>query len=153
MIRIRWRASAVALALVACAGRQRLEQVSQLSEEDSALYAKYRQFMTETQQDEFLALSSEGRREYIRQLKVEERLEHYPPFIRQAIWAQDVVPGMDTVAVLLSWGTPELREIDEQELERGNQVERWNYHRDGAWRQVVVTNGVVTNVVHAELQK
>lgn len=141
----------LALALVGCVGHQRLEQVQRLSDDGRALYAKYKQFMTEVQQDEFLSLSDDDQRKaYVAALKVEERLEHYPAYIRDAIWAQDVVPGMDNAAVLLSWGTPELREFDEQERTRGNDVERWNYHRSDVWTQVLIKNGVVTNVGTAE---
>jgi hypothetical protein len=132
-------------------GHDRLEQVQRLSDEGKALLAKYKQFMTEHQQDEFLSLASDDERQaYVAALKVEERLAHYPSYVRDAIWAQEVVPGMDTAAVLLCWGTPELREFDEQELTRGNQVERWNYHRQDAWVQVLVANGVVTLVSTAE---
>jgi hypothetical protein len=107
--------------------------------------------MTEGQQDQFLSLPTDDERQrFVKDLKVEERLEHYPPYIREAIWARDVVPGMDAAAILLSWGTPDLREFDEQELAKGNQVERWNYHRGDAWVQVLVKNGVVTNVGKAD---
>lgn len=145
---------AVLLALAgafACAGHRRLEQVQGLSPEAKELYAKYRQFMTEGQQDEFLSRPTDDeRRRYVEGLGIERRLERYPPHIREAIWAQEVVPGMDREAVLLTWSTPRLREWDEQELSRGNEVERWSYRRNDQYVQVVITNGIVTEVVRAE---
>lgn len=138
----------------ACAGTQRLERVQALSDEQKALFSKYRQFMTERQQDAFLGLQTdEERQAFVDNLRVEERLAKYPDYIQKAIWQQDVVPGMDRNAVLLSWSTPQLREWDEQELARGNEVERWNYKRDGQWVQVTLANGVVTSVERGEASR
>lgn len=132
----------------ACTGHKRLDAMQALSEESKQLYAKYRQFMTEGQQDAFLAQpDDEARAAYIKSLKIEERLEKYPPYVREAIWAQEVVPGMDNEAVLLSWGVPESREWDEQERSQGNDVQRWNYTRFGKLTQVLLHNGVVTQVM------
>lgn len=135
----------------ACAGQQRLERVQRLTDDGKALFSRYKQFMTEGQQDEFLACESfEQQKAWVAGLHVEERLAKYPEYIRTAIWSQDVVPGMDRAAVLLSWSTPELREFSEEQLARGNEVERWNYQRDGGWVQVVIANGVVTAVQRAK---
>jgi hypothetical protein len=54
---------------------------------------------------------------------------------------------MDNGAVLLSWGLPEQREWDEQERSKGNDVQRWLYTRFSKATQVVIANGVVTQVV------
>ncbi len=134
-----------------CFGHRRLEQVQSLSPESKELYSKYKQFMTELQQDEFLSLPShEERVRYVEALEVEERLARYPKFIQDAIWSQEVVPGMDKEAVLLTFGTPMLREWDEQELQRGNEVERWSYRRNDEFVQVVLANGVVTQVLRGK---
>ena len=135
----------------ACVGHDRLARVQLLTDEEKELYSKYKQFMTEGQQDEMLALPTPTeRQDYIRALRVEERLAHYPPYVQEAIWQQQVVPGMDNSAVLLTWGVPSLREWDESERAKGNDIERWSYRREGKYRQVVITNGVVTRVVEAE---
>ena len=59
--RASWAAVA-ALALVACAGHRRLEQVQALSPEGKELFAKYKQFLTESQKDELLSLPSDDAR-------------------------------------------------------------------------------------------
>ncbi|MHB8872366.1 MAG: hypothetical protein ACYC8T_01645 [Myxococcaceae bacterium] len=142
------------LALLLCAGcvgHDRLARVQLLSDDEKELYGKYKQFMTEGQQEEFLAAPTPTEREeYIRALRVEERLAHYPAYVQDAIWKQDIVPGMDAAAVLLTWSVPVLREWDETERAKGNDIERWSYRRDGKFKQVVLTNGVVTRVVEAE---
>lgn len=139
------------VAQVACVGHQRLAHVQNLSEEGRELFARYRQFMTEGQQDQFLALpGDEERKAFVEALHVEERLSRYPEHVRTAIWNQEVVPGMDRAAVLLSWGTPQQREWDDAESARGNEVERWNYRREANWVQVLIANGVVTAVERTE---
>ncbi len=144
--------TALLLLLPACAGQQRLTAVQALSEQGRDLYSRYRQFLTEDQQDAFLALpTDEARQVYIDKLEIDARLSRYPRRIQDAIWAQEVVTGMDREAVLLTWGKPELRELEQGELARGNEVDRWSYSRGAAGlTQVVFTNGVVTDVAHAE---
>lgn len=146
-----WFPLAVLALAAACAGRQRLEAIQRLSDDDKALFSRYRQFMTDGQQDTFLsAQSSEERQAFVASLKVEERLAHYPKFVQEAIWSQEVVPGMDKEAVLLTWSTPVLREWDDAQLSKGNEVERWSFRRNDQYVQVVITNGVVTSVERAE---
>jgi hypothetical protein len=150
---MRCAAALLLLSVTACVGHHRLEAVQRLSDEDKELLGKYKQFMTEGQIDEFLALPSVTERQaYVSALKVEERLGRYPKYVQDAIWAQEVVPGMDREAVLLTWSTPMLREWDEEELRRGNEVERWNYRRSDQYIQVVIANGVVQRVERAEGQ-
>lgn len=140
-------ALALGAVLFGCIGHHRLERVQALTPEGKALFSKYRQFMTEVQIDRFLALQEDEEREaFVSELKVEERLARYPQYIQDAIWAREVVPGMDHEAVLLSWGLPELREIDEKELEKGNNLERWNYQREGRFAQVIFASNIVTTV-------
>lgn len=140
-----------ALLGAACVGHDRLARVQLLADDEKEQYSKYRQFMTEGQQDEMLALPTPTERmDYLKALRVEERLAHYPQYVQDAIWQQQVVPGMDNEAVLLTWGVPVLREWDEAERSKGNDVERWSYRRDGVYKQVVITNGVVNRVVEAE---
>lgn len=130
-----------------CASTQRRDQIQALSSESRELFAKYRQFMTEGQQDQFLALASQQEQQaFVESLKVEERLARYPPEIQEAIWRQDVIPGMDNAAVLLTWGSPSHRAFDDVEHSKGNDVQRWQYQRGagGELVNVVITNGVVT---------
>ncbi|MBI3180808.1 MAG: hypothetical protein HYZ28_01555 [Myxococcales bacterium] len=145
----RTRAAPLLIALcLACVGHRRLELIQKLSPEGRELYSKYKQFLTEGQQEEFLALPSDDERlRYVQALRIEERLSRYPKFVQDAIWSQEVVPGMDREAVLLTWSTPMLREWDQLELAKGNEVERWNYQREDGTVQVVITNGVVTQVL------
>src|SRR5687768_8430246 len=122
-----------------CTGAKRLDAVSALSDDSKALYAKYRQFLTENQQDHFLSLpSDEARREFIQGLKIEERVARYPPPIQDAIWAREVIPGMNAEAVLLSWGVPELRDFGERE-----DLQRWRYTRFDKATQVLFEQGLV----------
>lgn len=138
----------VVVGCVGCVGGKRLDAMQALSDESRALYAKYRQFMTEGQQDAFLAQpDDEARAAYVKSLRIEERLAKYPAYVQEAIWAQEVVPGMDNEAVLLSWGLPERRDWDEQERVKGNDVQRWQYTRYSKLTQVVIANGVVTQVL------
>lgn len=145
-----WSLSALLLiAVPGCIGNKRLDSVNKLSDEGKELFAKYRQFMTEQQQEDFLDLATEDERKtYVIALKVEERLAKYPQFIQDAVWAQEVVPGMDAAAVLLTWSVPAQREWDEQERGKGNDVQRWYYERLNQRWQVILTNGVVTQVLH-----
>jgi hypothetical protein len=106
---------------------------------------KYRQFMTQRQVDEYLALADDvARTEYVNGLRIDERLAGYSRPIQDAIWAKDVLKGMDKPAVLLSWGTPREREFSS---EGGNEIETWTYRREQRQFAVVVTNGYVTDVI------
>ena len=122
----------------------RAEREALLSPESTQLLSKYRHFMTQKQLDEFLAVPDEaGRAQYVEAMRVGERLALYPVPIQDAIWAQDVISGMDKPAVLLSWGVPRTREFSG---EGGNEIERWSYLRDQHQYEVTVTNGYVTDV-------
>ncbi len=134
------------LCLVASAcANQRAEREALLSPQSQQLLGKYRQFMTQRQLDEFLAWDNDGAREqYVKALKVDDRLAAYPKPIQDAIWAKDIVLGMDKPAVFLSWGVPPNRELSN---EGGNETETWLYVRDQRKIAVVVTNGYVTDVI------
>ena len=123
---------------------QRAEREALLSVESQQLLGKYRQFMTQLQIDEFLAYDNDAARtQYVDALRVEERLANYPKPIQDAIWAHQVISGMDKPAVLLSWGTPKEREFSGH---GGNEIELWMYVRDQHRYTVVVANGYVTDV-------
>jgi hypothetical protein len=145
----------LALGVPGCAStNKRLEAFRALSDEGKELYSKYRQFLSEPQQDELLALPSDDeRRSYVAALKIDERIARYPQHVQDAIWAQELVAGMDRGAVLLSWGTPALREVEEASLEQGNEQERWLYHRAEEDVQVVLINGVVTELARSKAQR
>ena len=129
----------------ACANQQRAEREAVLSAQSQALLKKYRQFMTQRQLDEFLAWPDDAAREqYVQGMRVEERLASYPRPIQDAIWAQNVVLGMDKPGVLLSWGAPPSRDFSG---EGGNEVETWIYVREQRKYAVVITNGYVTDVI------
>lgn len=128
----------------ACAN-QRAEREAVLSPQSQILLKKYRQFMTQRQLDEFLAWDDDAAREkYVQGMRVEERLAAYPKPIQDAIWAQNVVLGMDKPGVLLSWGAPPNRDFSG---EGGNEVETWTYVREQRKYAVVITNGYVTDVI------
>ena len=128
----------------ACAN-QRAEREALLSPQSQQLLGQYRQFMTQRQLDEFLAWEDDAAREqYVKGLRVEERLAGYPKPIQDAIWAKNVVLGMDKPAVLLSWGPPPEREFSGV---GGNETETWFYLREQRRFAVVVTNGYVSDVI------
>ena len=147
----------VALVLVVgCAANQRAERLATLSPESHQLYDKYTHFMTDLQRDQFIALPGDAeRQQFVADLKIDERLAQYPQRIRDAIWAQAVLPGMDKPAVLVSVGIPYQREIDEQaRTSTGNDIERWFYKNDaGGVATVVLVNGVVTEVIAAPVRQ
>jgi hypothetical protein len=65
--------------------------------------------------------------------------------VQDAIWAQRVTLGMSKAAVLLSWGGPYQREFDEDQLARGNSIERWYYKRLDKSLYVTFTNDFVSD--------
>lgn len=130
----------------ACASQQRAEREALLSPQSQELLAKYRQFMTQRQVDEFMRWEDDAARElYVKNLRVDELLAGYSKPIQEAIWKKDVIMGMDKAAVLLSWGTPPNREFAGEGS--GNYIERWSYVIENRKLTVVVTNGVVTDVI------
>ncbi len=134
----------------ATAGFNRLERYHALSEKSREAFDKYHQFMTEGQQERFLdGPDDEARQRLLVDLHVEERLARYPKYVQDAIWSQDVVPGMDTAAVLLSWGKPDEVERPFHEDNRGVDQQLWIYRRGPTGkedRRVTVVQGVVTAV-------
>ncbi len=123
----------------------RYERFERLPEAEKARYARYRHFMTERQRARFLALETQAERDaFIASMHVEERLARYPAFIREAIWAEEVVPGMDRDAVLLSWGPPDRIERRPDPFGKGLPAkETWSY---GGRRTVVFLEGKVREV-------
>ena len=129
----------------ACATNQRAEREALLNPEAQLLLGKYRQFMTTRQVDEFLAWEDDAAREqYVKGLRVEERLAGYSQPTQDAIWSRQVILGMDKPAVLLSWGVPPSREFSGV---GGNETETWYYVREQRKIAVVLTNGYVSDVV------
>jgi hypothetical protein len=63
------------------------------------------------------------------------------------MWAMEVIPSMDKPAVLMTWGSPETREIDEGKADLGVESERWGYTRGDSRYVVVIVNGYVTEVI------
>lgn len=142
-------------ALAACATvpGDRHQRYLALSDDSRALYEKYHQFMTDSQQDRFLNLpDDDARKAFVADLHVEERLAKYPKFIQDAIWKQDVVVGMDGTAVMLSWGPPDEEERREGEDSNGVRYEKWIYRHRGdlaggrTKRVVWMTNGQVSDL-------
>ena len=105
--------------------------------------------MTDRQQERFLVLSdSDERARFVEDLHIPDRLAKFPVYIRDAILAQKIVPGMSKEAVLLSWGKP--REIDRRDVD-GIPSACWMYERVGPDRQlserkVYFLNELVTEV-------
>jgi len=140
------RALVVLTALLAsgCAS-PRAQREALLTPHGRELLDRYQQFMTQRQVEGFLAWDDDGAREtYVKNLKVEDRLAAYPKPIQDAIWARDVVQGMDKPALFMTWGIPPERETSNA---GGNEIETWLYVREQRKIAVVVTNGYVTDVI------
>jgi hypothetical protein len=139
---------ALAMALGCATGASRLERYRALSQQSRDDFDKYHQFMTERQQERFFECpSDEQRRAQIAALHIEERLARYPEHIQKAIWSQQVVPGMDREAVLLTWGKPESVERPDFEDSKGVSTEIWSFDRgSGGQREVEIVQGIVTSV-------
>jgi hypothetical protein len=149
---VRAVALALALALSGCAhDAARLDAIMKLDEPSKELLSKYRQFLTPLQQDRFLAKEDfEQRKAFIDALKIEERIAHYPKPVQEAIWAQNIIAGMDKPAVLMTWGSPYSRDVDESKAEAGVEDERWGYLRGDQQIVVVIINGYVTEVIEGK---
>lgn len=134
------------LAVIACATTGRAERIAKLSPQSSQLFAKYKQFMTERQIEQFFEAQTDlEQKQLIESLKIDEMLSQFPKPVQDAIWAQSVMLGMNHAAVLLSWGSPRQREFDEDQLSKGNEIERWYYQRNDRSAYVTFTNGVVSD--------
>ncbi|MBI5547131.1 MAG: hypothetical protein HY901_24890 [Deltaproteobacteria bacterium] len=139
------------LALVGCAhSPDRLERYRALSQPAKDGYDKYHQFLTDSQQERYLAAATDEERvRLLADLHIEERLSRYPPYVQTAIWSRDVVPGMDKEAVLLSWGRPDSVDRLDADSSKGIQQEIWAYRRGPQTRddyRVTIIQGVVTVV-------
>lgn len=134
-------------AVLACAcATGRLERISKLSPESNALLAKNQQFMTDRQIELFLDAQTDlERQQLVDGLKIDDMLSQFPKPIQDAIWAQSIMLGMSPAAVLLSWGSPKQREFDEDQLRKGNEIERWYYQRGDRSAYVTFTNKVVSD--------
>lgn len=146
---MRWALVATLVALAGCKhAPAKVELYQALSAPAKAEYDKYRQFLTEGQQDRYLALPDDAQRaQLIADLHIEERLAKYPPYVQKAIWDRDVVPGMDKEAVLLSWGRPDSVERLSADDSKGVDQESWSYrHGKKADDKVTIVQNVVTVV-------
>ena len=142
-------ALACALALAACThSPDKADLYKALSEPAKSDYDKYRQFLTEAQQDKYLALANDQERaQMIAALHIEERLGRFPKYVQTAIWDRYVVPGMDKEAVLLSWGRPDSVERLSADDSKGVEQEVWLYgHGKSKEDRVTIIQGVVTVV-------
>ena len=136
---------AAAVLASACAA-DRAERISKLSSESSMQFAKYKQFMTEGQIQRYLEAPTDlERTQMVEALKIDDMLSQFPKPVQDAIWAQTIQLGMSKAAVLLSWGGPYQREFDEDQLSRGNEIERWTYKRSNSTAYVTFTNGFVSD--------
>ncbi len=133
------------LALAACVTPTYVDKEGTLTGESKALFDKYQQFLTDSQKDRFFAMADdETRRQFIGSLQIEARIAAYPKPVQDAIWQQRIIPGMDTAAVLLTWGVPHDRDFANQ---NGVESEWWYFQRGSARVRVQLTQGVVTDVV------
>ncbi len=122
-----------------------------LSPDGREQYDKYRQFMTEHQQEEFLTAPTDGdRQSQIRNLHIEERLSRYPDFVQRAIWSRTPVVGMDKTALFLSLGRP--TSVDRSNFDPDTHLlpaEHWFYRRGELVDQsydITIVNDEVTEV-------
>lgn len=101
-------AALVALCLAAGCAHGQDFYFRHLSEHAKAQYAKYQQFFTGHQKTHYLRLKTDDARDrFVEGLHIPERLARYPKFVRDAIWDQRVVVGMDETAVILAVGPPD----------------------------------------------
>ncbi len=147
-----WALLALMLTASACAGATGCASVrtagfERLPEAEKARFARYRQFMTARQQERFLLLETQDARDAaIEAMHVEERLAEFPAHVQEAIWNQQVVPGMSPRAVILSWGSPERIDRREDPLKKGlPKRETWRYGGDKG--EVIFLEGLVQEVV------
>lgn len=144
----------VAVAALLCAGcahqPDRLERYRALSPPAKDAYDKYHQFLTDSQQERYLAApTDEERAAQLAGLHIEERLARYPRYVQDAIWSRDAVPGMDKEALLLSWGRPDSVDRLAADHSQGVQEEVWSYRRGPRSKddyRVTIVQGVVTLV-------
>jgi len=135
-------------ALAVCCSVNQAELYRNLPEKDKELYDRSMQFMTDNQQERYLLLhDSAARAEMIAELHIADRLAKFPGYVRDAIMAQRIFPGMGFESVILSWGKPE--EIDRRDVD-GVPTECWFYSRaDGnriVTKKVFFLRGLVTEV-------
>jgi hypothetical protein len=138
-------------ALGACAhGPEPLERYQALSQPCKDTWDKYHQFFTDGQQDRyFAAASDEERLKLVADLHIDERLARYPQYVQDAIWSREVVPGMDTAAVLLSWGRPDAVDRLNADQSKGVDQQVWQYRRGPQGKddyRVTIVQGAVTAV-------
>jgi hypothetical protein len=140
-------AVSIAWAVLVCGcAMGRAERIAKLSPDSSQQFAKYKQFMTEGQQQRYLEAPTDlERTQMVEGLKIDDMLSQFPKPVQDMIWAQQVSLGMNKAAVLLSWGGPYQREFDEDALSRGNEIERWTYKRNDRTAYVTFTNGIVSD--------
>ena len=137
-----------ALVVLGCSVN-RYELYQRLPEQDKELFDRSKQFMTDRQQERFLLLKeSQARAKFIEDLHIQDRLSKFPPYVRDAIMAGRIVPGMSVEAVLLTWGRP--YEIDRRDVD-GVPAECWLFSRreqDGRAvdKKVYILRGQVTEV-------
>ena len=137
-----------ALFLASC-GPGHYQLYQRLPEKDKELFARSKQFMTDSQQERFLRLEdSRERARLVEELHIADRLLKFQPYVRDAIMAQRIVPGMSSEAVLLSWGRP--KEIDRRDV-NGVPAECWFYTRGdregkAVDKKVYFLKGLVTEV-------
>jgi hypothetical protein len=136
------------VALAACAtGPTRIDRYRALSEPARDAYNKYYPFMTDWLLDRYLEAQSDAEREKIvYDMHVEERLALYSPAIRDAIWARQIVIGMDKAALFFAAGRPNYIEQLRSEGDKKTQEEEWTWDRGGEDLRVRLVDGVVTGV-------
>jgi hypothetical protein len=128
-----------------------------LSPESRELFDKYRQFMTDHQQDQFLSAATDAdRQEQVRNLHIDERLARYPAFVQKAIWSRTPVVGMDKTALFLTLGKPD--SVDRSDFDPDTHLlpsEHWFYRRGALANQsyeITIVNDEITEVKEPEVK-
>ena len=108
----------------------------------SRINFRYKRDVTDADLQPSAFLDFMGRVLDVSEIREEAAKRDLPPDVRRAVEAKDVVEGMTYQMVLLSWGDPEQKKINESG--EGKLSETWFYLKDGQRWVVDFLNGKVS---------
>jgi hypothetical protein len=110
----------------------------------SRINFRYKRDITDADLQANAFLDFMGRVLDVSEIRDEAARRNLPPEVRRAVEAKDVVEGMTYQMVMLSWGEPEQKKINESG--EGKLSETWFYMREGHRCVVDFLNGKVSRV-------
>lgn len=110
----------------------------------SRINFRYKRDITDADLEPDAFLNFMGRVLDVSELRNEAAMRDLPPDVRRAVEAKDVVEGMTYQMVMLSWGDPEQKKINESG--EGKLSETWFYMREGHRYVVDFLNGKVSRI-------